>query len=271
MKTVLNISTIKENPYEKYTYKSRIIDRFKVKKCSNLNIDEINTVVKRVYIPANLNKDAYKLNLSRVLNKKSNRYDYLSLCGNRVFDIYLMSKFQLAMISHSIVESLKYILMNNNKSIRYSNILVDVDEKPLLMEIINALAKESKNIIILTYNFSRAEKIREYTMKNYGVAIEIVYKEDIGDIDFIITSKDKEYICKNVWYINNFFISKSRGIYVSDVLYRIPWNIEVKDMHPQLIGLLIKPDSKKTISEILESNEIRLQSILYNDEEVKLH
>lgn len=271
MKTVLQISTIRENPYEKYTYKSRIIDKLKVKKCSDLNINEINTVIKRVNIPANLNKDAYKLNLARILKKNSNKYDYLSLCGNRIFDIYLMSKFQISIISYSIVESLKYILLNNHKSIRHSNILVDMDESSLLIGIINELSKESKNIIILTNDLRKSEKIRKNIMNIYGVSIEIVYKEeDVESIDFIISSKNREYICKNVWYINNFFIPKNQGIYVNEVLYRIPWNIEVKYMQPQLIGSLIKQDSKKSIYEILESNEIRLQSILYNGQEAIL-
>lgn len=272
MKTILHISTIKEKPYEKYSLRSKVIDRFKVKKSSEIFVNEIDTIIKRVDIPANFNRDAYKLNLKRVINKKSNAHNLLSLNGNRMYDLYLMNKFQLSLFSYSIVESLRFILMNKNKSIRYANVLVDIDEKPLLMSVLNELARESKNIIILTINLKEAEKIRDSIMANYGVSIEIVYNEaNMERIDFVISSKNKEYICKNVWYINNLFKPKHEGFYFSDVLYRIPWDIEVKDMPPQLIALLIKPKHEMSISDIFKSNDISLQSILYNGREVKLN
>lgn len=271
MKTVLHISTIRENSYEKYTYKSKLIDKFKIKKYSDISIREMNTIIKMVSIPANFNKEAYKLNLNRVMNKKSNRYDYLSVSGNRMYDLYLMNKFQLSIFAYSIVESLRIILMKNNKSIKSSNVLVDINERPLLLSVLNELAKESKNIIILANDLKQSEKIREFIISNYGVAIEIVYNyTDVEMIDFIISSKNKEYICKNVWYINNLFKSKSNGVYISDVLYRIPWDIEIRDMPPQLIGLIINPKRYNNISDLLRSNDIRIQSILYNGEEANL-
>lgn len=272
MKTILHISTIKENSYEKYTYRSKFIDKFKIKKYSAVSVKEMNAIIKLVDIPANFNREAYKLNLNRVVNKKSNRYDYLSVNGNRMYDLYLMNKFQLRFFSYSIVESLRIILMKSNRSIKYSNVLVDIDEKPLLLSLLNELAKESKNIIILANDLKQSEKIRESIMSNYGVAIEIVYNyKDVEMIDFVISSKNKEYMCKNVWYINNFFKPKCNGIYISDILYRIPWDIEIKDMPPQLIGALINPKSNENISDLLERHDIRIQSILYNGEEADLH
>lgn len=272
MKTILHISTIREDSYEKYTYKSKLIDRFKIKKYSDISVSEMNTDIKMVSIPANFNKEAYKLNLNRVINKKSNKYDYLSVNGNRMYDLYLMNKFQLSIFSYSIVESLRIILMKSNKSIKVSNILVDIDERPLLLSVLNELAKESKNIIILANNLKKSEKIREIIMSNYGVAIEIVYNyTDVEIIDFVISSKNKEYKCTNVWYINNLFKPKGNGIYISDVLYRIPWDIELKDMPPQLIGLIINSKRCENIFELLQSNDIRIQSILYDGKETNLH
>ena len=271
MKTVLHISTIKENSYEKYTYRSKFIDKFKIKKHKDMPIKEINTIIKLVDIPANFNKEAYKLNLNRAINRKVNRHDYLSINGNRMYDLYLMNKFQLSIFSYSIVESLRIVLMNSNKSIKCSNVLVDIDKRWLLLSLLNELAKESKDIIILTDDLRESEKIREIIMSNYGVAIEIVYNEaDMDRIDFVISSKNKEYRCKNVWYINNYFKPREKGIYISDVLYRVPWDVEIKDMPPQLIGLLINQKYNNDISDMLKSNDIRLQSILYKDEEAYL-
>lgn len=268
MKTILNISTIKEDPYYKYSYFSKTIDKFKIKKYPNLNINEINTIIKMVDIPLNLNKDSYKLNLRRAFAKRANKCDYFSLDGNRIYDLKLMNEFQLDMISYSIVESLRYILMNNNKSVKTSNILVDVNEKIILRSLLEELAKECRNIIMLTRNIKYSENIRKFIISNYGVSIELVYNEtDMENIDFIITSKDKDYVCKNVWYINNFYKPKTEGTYISNVLYKVPWDIDVDIMSPQLIGLLVKGSKKRAISEILDSNDIRLESILHDGKE----
>ncbi|GAA0079351.1 hypothetical protein UT300005_37300 [Clostridium sp. CTA-5] len=271
MKTIFYVSLKNEPIYNKYTYLNRIVDKIKIKKNKDIYIKELDIRIKRAQIPANVNKNAYSDNISRALKRYCNKDIYLSLNGNRMYDLRFMSKFQKDIISYSIVQSIRIILTNMNKSIKSSNILIDVDDKQFIHSLLEELAKECRNVVLLTKDLNKIDKIREHIMSNYGLAIEVVYKEEaIKDIDFIITSKNNEYICPNVWYINNCFISKQKGIHINNVLYKVPWNVSLKNMPPQLIGALVKKERNKTISEILNSNEITLESIRNNNIEIDL-
>ncbi len=161
--------------------------------------------------------------------------------------------------------------MNLNKSIKNSNILVDIDDEKLLVSILKELAKESRNVILLNNSINKIEKIRETIMSEYGLSIEVILQEcDLPNIDFVVTSKNKEYICNNVWYIKDFPNNSNRGIFINSILYKVPWDISLKEMPPQLIASIIRKQKKRSIHEILKSNDITLESILYNDDEIIL-
>ncbi|WP_242984735.1 hypothetical protein [Clostridium taeniosporum] len=228
-------------------------------------------LIKRVEIPANLNDMAYEKNLSRILNRFNGKYNELSLNGKDLYSYNYTSKLQRKFISYSIVQSIRFILMNLNKSIKNSNILLDIDNEKILLSILEELAKEARNVILLNNSINKIEKIRETIMSKYGLSIEVILQESVlTNIDFVVTSKNKEYSCNKIWHIKSFENINNNGIHVNNVLYKVPWNISLKEMPPQLIASIIRKHNNRSIPEILKSNDIMLESILYNAEEIIL-
>ncbi len=271
MDTILYVYLDKKRIYDKYNFFTKIIDLFKTKKLKDIKIDELDILIKRVEIPSNLNDVAYEKNLSRILTKYNGKYNELSLNGKSLYNLNYTSEFQKQFISYSVVQSIRFVLMNLNKSIKNSNILVDIDDEKLLVSILKELAKESRNVILLNSSINKIEKIRETIMSEYGLSIEVILREcDLPNIDFVVTSKNKEYSCNNVWYIKDFPNNSNKGIFINSILYKVPWDTSLKEMPPQLVASIIRKQKKRSIHEILKSNDITLESILYNDDEIIL-
>lgn len=271
MDTILYVYLNKKRIYNKYNFFTKIIDVFKTKKLKDIKIEELDILIKRVEIPSNLNDIAYEKNLSRILTKYNGKYDELSLNGKSLYNLNYTSKFQKEFISYSIVQSIRFVLMNLNKSIKNSNILVDIDEEKLLVSILKELAKEGRSVILLNNSINKIEKIRETIMSEYGLSIEVILPEsNLPNIDFVVTSKNKQYDCNNVWYLGDFPTNSNKGTYINSILYKVPWNILLKEMPPQLIASIIRKQRNSSICEILKSNDITLESILYNDVEIIL-
>lgn len=271
MDTILYVYLSSNRIYNKYNLFTKIIDIFKTKKLKDIKIEELGILIKRVEIPSNLNDEAYKTNILRTLKKFNGKYNELSLSGKNIYDFDFTNKFQRKFISYGIVESIRFTLMNLNKSIKNSNILLDIDDENMLISILEELAKEGRSIIILFNNINKIEKIRESIMKKYGLAIEVVFQEDnLEDIDFVITSRDKSYNCNNIWHLKSFEENNYSGIHINNILYKVPWDISLREMPPQLIASIIRKQKNRNISEILKSNNIILESILCNNKEIIL-
>ena len=271
MDTILYVYLSKKHIYNKCNFFTKIIDAFKTRYLRDIKIKELDILIKRVEIPSNLNDVAYEKNLSRILSKFDGKYNELSLNGKNLYSINYISKFQRQFISYSVVQSIKVVLMNLNKSIKNSNILVDIDDEKILISILEELAIESRNVILLNNSVNKIEKIRETIMSKYGLSIEVILHEcNVLNIDFVVTSKNKEYRCNNVWHINNYPKKANNYIDINNVLYKVPWEIPLKEMPPQLIASIIRKQKNESIPEILKNNDIILESILYNDDEITI-
>ena len=197
MKSLLSIRLKGKDTYCKFSRLGRIIDGFKTKCTSQELIKEVGAEIKYIDIPANINNKAYKYNIIRASKRYSrkadmNRNSILCPCGVRLYDYQFLSDFQKRMMAFSVVESIRIVLLKSEKSLKKANILVDDGCKDENKFIIEELAKEARNIVVLTKDIRKSQKLREFIIYNYGTTLEILYREeDIGEVDFIISSEEK--------------------------------------------------------------------------------
>jgi len=265
MKSLLCIKLKGEDTYCKFSRLGRIIDGFKTKCTSQELIKEVGVTIKYINIPANINNEAYRFNIKRSSKKYSLKNSILCPCGVRLYDYEFLNDFQKRIVAFSVVESIRAVLLKSHKSLKTANILVDDGCKDENKFIVEELAKEARNIVILTGDIRKFQKLRDFIMNNYGTTLEILYREkDIIEVDFIISSEDKVYNAQRVWYLNNFYNPSKDGIFINKVAFKVPWENQVKLVPPELIGGIFHEDKKMDIKELMRKNSISLEEISFN-------
>lgn len=287
MKSLLSIRLKEEDTYCKFSRLGRIIDGFKTNCTSQELIKEVGTEIKYIDVPANINNQAYKYNIIRASKRYTpknryspeNRYSpknsyaqknsILCPCGVRLYDYQFLSDFQKKMLAFSIVESIRIVLLKSRKSLKKANILVDDGSKTENKFIIEELAKEARNIVVLTKDIRKSEKLREFIIYNYGTTLEILDREeDIGEVDFIISSEEKAYNCQRIWYLNNFYSPNKEGVFINKVAFKAPWDSKIKLFSPELLGGMLKEEEKIDIKDLIRKNDIILEEISFNSKDI---
>lgn len=281
MKSLLSIRLKGKDPYCKFSRLGRIIDGFKTKCTSQELIKEVGTEIKYIDVPANINNQAYKYNIIRSLKRYASKNSYapkdsythknsiLCPCGVRLYDYQFLSDFQKRMLAFSVVESIRIVLLKSRKSLKKANILVDDGGKAENKFIIEELAKEARNIVVLTKDIKKSEKLREFIIYNYGTTLEILDREeDIGEVDFIISSEEKPYNCQRIWYLNNFYSPNKEGLFINKVAFKAPWDSKIKLFSPELLGGILKEEKKIDIKDLIRKNDIILEEISFNSKDI---
>ncbi|PRR80047.1 hypothetical protein [Clostridium vincentii] len=269
MRNLISIRLKGKDTYCKFSRVGRIIDGFKTKCTSQELIKEVGAQIKYIDIPANINDEAYKYNIIRASKRYSTKNSILCPCGIRIYDYQFLSDFQKRMFAFSVVESMRIVLLKSGKSLKKAEILVDDGCKNENKFIIEELAKEARNIVILTKDITKSEKLREFIIYNYGATLEILYREDdIGEVDFIISSEQKEYNCQRVWYLNNLYSPNKQGLFINETAFKIPWDSKIKLISPELLGGIIKDVKKIEIKDLIRKNNIILEEISFNSKDI---
>ncbi|HEY5525669.1 MAG TPA: hypothetical protein VIK26_10095 [Clostridium sp.] len=269
MKSLLSIRLKGKDTYCKFSRLGRIIDGFKTKCTSQELIKEIETEIKYIDIPANINNQAYKYNVIRASKRYLPKDSILCPCGVRLYDYQFLSDFQKRMLAFSVVESIRIVLLKSRKSLKKANILVDDGCKAENKFIIEELAKEARNIVVLTKDIRKSEKLREFIIYNYGTTLEILHREeDIGEVDFIISSEEKAYNCQRIWYLNNFYSPNKEGVFINKVAFKAPWDSKNKLFSPELLGGILKGEKKIDIKDLIRKNDIILEEISFNSKDI---
>lgn len=270
MRSVIHLSLRKEIPYYKEGRICSMLDRFKTNMISEDIIPELKTKVKFINIPANLNNKSYNKNVQRSYEKYSEDKSILSSSCIRMLDLPIMSSFQRRINAYSVVESIKIILQKSQKSIRNSNILIEDGAYKYNKEIIEELSKEAKNIIVVTKDYKKLDKLRDKMLCDYGTTIEVLNEEcKLKYIDFIISSENKNYNSSRVWYIDNLYMPNNNNkLSVNGIGFKVPWESSIEYLPPELIGGIIKEEKNKDIRELLRKNDILLEYISFNSKEI---
>ncbi|GIM30169.1 hypothetical protein CPJCM30710_28350 [Clostridium polyendosporum] len=272
MKIVLSFQLINEKPYNKFNAFSRMLDKLKIKVEGRSIIEPLNVEIHHIKIPFNLSYDAYIYNVNTIIRKYKDIYPVVSIKGNRIYDINLITKFQRKLLAYGVIVSIKAILLKSGKSLKNSIILVDDAVDPISQECIEELAKNTKHIILYSKNIRATNKLREYLIANYGVSPEIIWDENCFKLaDFVISSKKREYECARIWYLDNFYRPENWDkVLVNDITYEIPWNFKEKEMSAELLGAVIDNNKKVDIEKVLKYNGITIEKIKFNDKVVIL-
>lgn len=269
MKSAIYVKLMEEEPYDKNSKFTKIRDSLKTNLVLLEDIMELKARVKHVVIPANLNKDAYKFNMYRSLRKYKDDNAILCPEGMRSLDFEIINENQKKFLAYAIVESLKVILFKSGKSIRTAKILVDDVCSKEGRFVIEELSKEARNIIVLTEKMNRFERLREYILYNYGVALEYIDREkEIKDIDFIISLSRKDYELNKVWYYDNTFSPVNSGVYVNKVGFKVPWKSMIQYYSPELLGGIVEIKKNESIKDVLLKNDIVLEKISFNNTDI---
>lgn len=269
MKTLLSIKLKREDTYCKFSRLGRIIDGFKTKCTSQQLIKEVGADIKYIDIPANINNEAYKYNVVRSLKRYSQKGTIICPCGFRLYDYGFLSEFQRRMVAFSVVESIRAILLKSHKSLKTASVLVDDGCKDENKYIVEELAKEARNIVVLTNDIRKFKKLREFIIYNYGTTLEILYREeDIIEVDFIISNQEKVYNSQRVWYLNNFYNPNKGGVFINEVEFKVPWESNIKLFTPELLGGIFDEDKKMDIQDLMRKNNIYLEKISFNSKDI---
>ena len=269
MKSVLSIRLKGKYNYCKFSRFGRLVDGFKIKCTSQELIKEVAAEIKYIDVPANINNQAYKYNIIRASRRYGQKDSVLCPCGARLYDHKFLSEFQKKMMAFSVVESIRAVLLKSHKSLKTANILVDDGCKDENKYVIEELSKEARNIVVLTKDIRKFQKLREFIIYNYGTTLEILYKEeDIGEVDFIISSERKVYNSQRVWYLNNFYSPSKEGIFINKVSFKVPWDCKIKVFSPELLGGILKEEIKIDIKDLIRKNNIILEEISFNSKDI---
>jgi hypothetical protein len=269
MKSLLSIKLKGKDPYCKFSRLGRIIDGFKTKCRSQELIKEVGIGIKHIDIPMNMKKEAYKYNIIRASKRYSMKDAILCPCGIRLYDYEFLSEFQKRMIAFSVVESIRVVLLKKHKTLKKASILVDDGCRDRNKYIIEELAKEARNIVVLTSDIRKFQKLREFIIYNYGTTLEILYKEeDIIEVDFIISSEGKIYSSQSVWYLNNLYNPNKDGLFINEVAFKVPWENKIKFFNPELLGGIFNEGKKVDIQDLIRKNDIIMEKISFNSKDI---
>ncbi|OBR96347.1 hypothetical protein CLRAG_04630 [Clostridium ragsdalei P11] len=269
MKSILYTTSQKTGFYNDSSFLGKIKDRFRLKLKEEIFIKELKLEIKNVKFPPNINIESYNSNILRAKKISGIRDMELAPKVYRYLDYNLYNKFQRELMAFSIIKSLKVILRIKKKSIRHSCIVVyDASEK-ILFDTICYLAREAKDIILLSKDIMKTKGIGQYIIVNYGITPIITsdMKFSFESADFVISSKNVTVKSDAyVWYIDNSYIPSDRGVIVNDVSYKVPWNCKYNGVSFELLGSILCQMNEKNVEKSLSYNGIFLDKIKFNED-----
>lgn len=268
MRPILCVTSNISNAYNEFGFLTKIKDKRKIKLISSENIKELDIKVTSVRLPPNFNKNAYLSNLTYAKKMCKCSESQLSLKTLRPVDYNYFNLFQKRFLAFSVIKSIQLMLRLRNKSLKNSCILIYDAVDMINYNIIEELAKQSKYIVFLSWDLTRARKLADYIIANFGVS-PIVTNDEVYAIkiaDFIISSKDYQVSNgKLVWNIDNGISQEKDNIAVNDVNYNVPWNTFKVDFSMELIGSILCQMQEQDIEKALKYNGIYLKDIKFNN------
>jgi len=257
--------------YSKFTRFQSFKDSRKIEFSNTVFLKELDLKIYNGLIPPNINKDAFKKNIEKVM-KKTRENITLAPKTFRRMDIEYYSYFQRELFYYSIVNSIKLILRDRKKSIQTAPVLVYDGADPINKGIISALSTSCQYLILLSKDIKRTRAIQEYIISTYGVTPIVTNdtKFALKEADFIISSKDivlEED--KFIWILDKSYNKASKGIYINDVSYCVPWQMKEGEIRSiislELLGAILGQREEKNIYLALKNNEVFLERILFNE------
>ncbi|MCB2294869.1 hypothetical protein LGK95_15330 [Clostridium algoriphilum] len=268
MKPILCVNSNIDNMYNEYGFLSKITDKLKTKLISNEYIKELDIKVTTVRLPPNFNRKAYKSNINYAEKLCKYRGVILSPKTLRPFDYNLFNDFQKRFLAFSVIKSIQLMLRIRNKSLKSCCVVIYDACEMINYKIILELAKQSKYIVFLSHDLTKARKLADYIIANFGVS-PIVTNDDVYAskiADFIISSKDYEFSYgKLVWLLDNSINSETNIIAVNDVSYKVPWNTFNANFSVELLGAVLCQMQETDIEKALKYNGIYLKEIKCNN------
>lgn len=268
MKPILCLTSNIDNIYNEFGFLSRIKDKRKIKLVSSDYIKELDIKVTNVRVPPNFNRKAYLHNLTYAKKISKCRDVELSPKTLRSIDYNYFNGFQKRFFAFSVVKSIQLMLRMRNKSLKNCCIVVYDAVEVISYNIIIELAKQSKYIIFLSSDLSKARKLADYIMANFGIS-PIVTDDELYAIktaDFIISSKNYDFGHKRlVWFLDNNMRVANNIIAVNDVSYDVPWSTFRVDFSIELVGAILCQMQEVDIEKALKYNGIFLKEIKFNN------
>jgi len=274
LNSIVSVNVKPGELYDKYSRFQSLRDMLKIECSSSLFLKDLNLKIYNTFIPPNINDIAFNKNIKKAMKKPKEDVSLAPKTFRRL-DLNYYSSFQRELFYYSIVNSIKLILRKRKKSIQTSPILIYDAADPINKGIITTLAMDCQYIILLSEDIRRTRALQEYIIGNFGVTPIVTNDLNFAfeEADFIISSRDiilKED--KFIWVLDKSFNKASKGIYVNDVMYSVPWQLEEEESRSrfslELLGAILGQMEEKSISSSLKKNEIFLDSILFNKQKV---
>lgn len=269
MKPILLIEQPKNYKiYERYDMVSKLKDRFITKLTDEYYVKDLNLNIKKVKFPMNLNPNAYIKNIENVKRYLKKESGYMAPRVWRMMDYNFYSKFQKDLLAHSIALTIQTIFRLNNKSIRSGCVVIYDPIDPAVYESVITISKFAKYVVFLTENISRAMKLSDYVMANYGISPIVTkdkeYALKLGD--FIVTSKRENFKTeKPIWLLDNLYDGENNNLqYINDVTYFTPW-FEQSGISLELLGAILCQMEERDVEKSLRYNGVYLNHILFNN------
>lgn len=268
MKPILYVTSNIDNSYNEFGFLSKIKDKRRIKLISSEHIKELDIKVTSVRLPPNFNRNAYLYNLAYAKKIGKCKEVELSPKTLRPMDYNYFNSFQKQFLAFSVIKSIKLMLRIRNKSLKNCCIVVYDAVEIINYNIIVELAKQSKYIVFLSSNLTKARKFADYIIANFGVSPIVTDDETyaIKIADFIISSKDYEFSYgKLVWLLDNSINTATNIIAVNDVSYYVPWNTSKVEFSIELLGAILCQMQERDIEKTLKNNGIYLKEIKFNN------
>lgn len=268
MKPIAYVITDFTNVYNDYSLISRITDRLKIHLTGKDYIKELDLDIMKIYLPPNINQIAYSNNIKKI--KKYSRKKDIAVAPKtyRLLDYNIYNDFQKNLLGFTVVNSSKLVLRTFKKSIRDSCIVLYDSSSVLCERILDYLAREARYVILISNNRSKLKKLQEYVSANYGISV--ITTSEINSVlkiaDMIITTKD--IVVDGdipIWYLDNLYRPEKKKRYaINDVSYKVPWDINLKNLPMELVGAVLSQMGEKDVEKSLNSNEIFINNVVFN-------
>jgi hypothetical protein len=269
MYPVIYINCDLKNRYNKYNFFSRVKDNLSMRLLGESFIGELGLEIAQVKLPPNFNKQAYMKNIEGSRKFVSSRNAVLSPKTLRLYDYSILNSFQRDLLTYSVVKSIQLILRMQNKSIKNSCILINNAHNDISFAILKELAKYARYIILVSKSVEKMSIKSDYIMSNYGITPVVTNDIEyaVGAADFIVTDKEINANTKTpVWQIDNDCVPEGQNKFtVNDVSFKVPWDTELSEMPPELLGGILGQMSERDIEKSLKYNGIYLDKIKFNE------
>lgn len=269
MYPVIYLNCDLKNRYNKYNFFSRMKDSLSTKLLGESFIKELGIEIAQVKLPPNFNRRAYIKNVENSKKLVSSRNAILSPKTLRKYDYRIFNSFQKNLLSYSVVKSIQLILRIQNKSIKNSCILIYDAVDDISFAVIEELAKYARYIIMASNSIEKVSKKADFIMSNYGITPVLTndMKYAIEAADFIVTSKELNITKQTpIWYIDNSYMPDLQNKFtINDVSFKVPWDTELTEMPPELVGGILSQMEERDIERALKYNSIYLDKIKFNE------